>query len=219
MVNIETSKLTDSIDDTIAALHGVQEAYSNVKEADNIPYAFARVAGRIPLVTDTLTRVQVFIRDGVKDENASHLLESYLDQCMGKAVNLRTVFRKLVSPDNVPRPERYREAVIALGKGARVEELMKGILQDVQSLVENCGEDVEDGSIQAVDGVQVKKLVDAVEEMSELPPSSRADTQGNSVNNYGCGTMNANTGVGTQNNNTGSGKQFIGDRQYFGRED
>jgi hypothetical protein len=41
----------------------------------------------------------------------------------------------------------------------------------------------------------------------------------NSTNNYGFGTLNANTGEGVQNNATGSGKQFVGERQYFGRED
>jgi hypothetical protein len=41
----------------------------------------------------------------------------------------------------------------------------------------------------------------------------------NSTNNYGSGTLNANTGEGIQNNATGSGKQFVGGRQYFARED
>jgi len=46
-------------------------------------------------------------------------------------------------------------------------------------------------------------------------PSLPEDTPGNSISNYGSGTINANTSEGTQNNNTGSGKQYIGQNQYF----
>jgi len=48
-----------------------------------------------------------------------------------------------------------------------------------------------------------------------MPPSLSEDTPGDSINNYGSGTLNANAGDGTQNNNTGSGKQFIGDKAIF----
>lgn len=50
-------------------------------------------------------------------------------------------------------------------------------------------------------------------------PSSPIGSLPLSTNNYGSGAINANIGQGTQNNNTGSGKQFVGERQYFAKED
>ena len=62
---------------------------------------------------------------------------------------------------------------------------------------------------------EVGKLVNAIEEMSAMPPSLSEDTPGNSINNYGSDTTNAIT----SKNKTGSGKQFIGKNQYFSRTD
>jgi hypothetical protein len=89
---------------------------------------------------------------------------------------------------------------------------MKGMLEDIKLLVSN-------QAVKAITEAEVEKLVKAIEEMSAMPPSLPEDSPGNSINNYGFGTINANTGIGTQNNNTGSGKLFIGEKQCCNKED
>jgi hypothetical protein len=95
---------------------------------------------------------------------------------------------------------------------------MKAVLEDVHRLVGRCESVKESKTVKAVDKKRLEELVEAIKEMSNVPPSLPEDVPGGSVNNYGSGTVNANTGEGTQNNNTGTGSQYIGGTMHFGKD-
>jgi hypothetical protein len=47
---------------------------------------------------------------------------------------LDDLFNKVIPKENASRVERYFKAAKTLGKGGKVEGLMKGILEDIQLL-------------------------------------------------------------------------------------
>lgn len=219
MVDIEAGRLADSIDDTISALNGVSKACANIEEASDLPNAFLVVLEKVALAIDILAKAEGHIRTYDASAKTCQTMAKDVENCMERASGLRTIFRQVVPKADITRPERYRLAANDLGKGNKVETLMKGVLEDVRRLVDKCEIKNETQTIKVVDEARVQELDDAIEQMSTMPPSLPEDTSTNSINNFGSGTLNANPGSGTQNNNTGSGRQFIGERQYFGRED
>ena len=218
MTGLDVSKMIGSIDDAIAALNGVNEACSDIKEATDLPRAFHVVFERVALVKDTLGKAKSHIRNHSHSIKASRTTVGGMEDCMKKCQSLRTIFKRVVAHSDSPILERYRQAVAGLGKGSRVETLMKAVLEDVHSLIERCKIVKESKTVKAVDEKQLEQLVEAIKEMSNVPPSLPEDAPGGSVNNYGSGTLNANTGEGTQNNNTGTGSQYIGGTMHFGKD-
>ena len=218
MTGLNASKMIGSIDDAIAALNGVNEACSDIKEATDLPRAFHVVFERVALVKDTLGKAKSHIHDHSHSIKASRTTVGGMEDCMKKCQSLRTIFNEVLPHSNSPRLERYRQAVADLGKGSRVETLMQAVLEDVHSLIKRCEIVKESKAVKAVDKKQLEELAEAIKEMSNVPPSLPEDAPGGSVNNYGSGTLNANTGEGTQNNNTGTGRQYIGGTMHFGKD-
>ena len=99
---------------------------------------------------------------------------------------------------------------------------MKGILEDIQLLatIKTMTPANVEKVITTVPPAQGDKVAKAIADVTAWPSSVPDEVfqEGTGINNFG-GTQNVNAGLGTQNNNTGSGKQFIGERQYFGKED
>ncbi|KAH8694323.1 hypothetical protein GQ44DRAFT_779829 [Phaeosphaeriaceae sp. PMI808] len=199
MADDVANEVTDTIAHTITALKGVEKAYNKSEETKDLPDAFHEVLKRVELVKGTLKRVEGHVSEHDHDKKSCQEMKSDVKCC---------------------ELERYREVARGLGgvDENRVGTLMIGLLEDVQSLVAKCVIERDGNVIEAVGKDQVEELAKAIEVPSAMQPSLE-DASGNSINNWSKGTQNINTGKGTQNNNTGSGKQFIGEKQYFGKED
>ena len=107
------------------------------------------------------------------------------------------------------RWDRYVKAARIIGKGGRVEELVKGILDHLQLMAMNFPEVTTPRS--------KEQLVKAIEDVSNMEPSlPNGFEDAPAFAHYGSGAQNINTGTGTQNNNstvhqnTGPGNQFVG---------
>jgi hypothetical protein len=218
MTGLDVSKMVSSIDYTICALSGINEACSDIEEATDLPRAFHVVFEKVTLVEEILGKAKSHIRIHSHSIKASGTTMAGMKDCMEKCQSLRTIFDQVVPYSDSPRLERYRQAVAGLGKGSRVETLMKAVLEDVHRLIERCEIVKESETIKAVSEKQLEELDESIKEMSNVPPSLPEDAPGGSVNNYGSGTLNANTGEGTQNNNTGTGRQYIGGTMHFGKD-
>ena len=212
MSGAEAGLVLGLISSIITVIDTIVKVYNDVKDAEGVPITFREITRRLPLIRDTLRIAEAHINGHSLDEESCRAIKPIVEGSKDKALRLEIMFRKVVPQANVSRLDRYRIAVRALGKGNRVETLMKGMLEDVQLLAGN-------HAIKAATEAEVGKLIKAIEELSAMPSSMSEDMSGNSIYNYGSGTQNVNAGDGTQNNNTGSGKQFIGERQYFGKED
>lgn len=212
MTSAEAGLVVGLITSTITVLSTTVKLYSGVKDADDIPAAFHQSAGTSLVIQDVLRTARARINTiGLNQSSCSDIIP-VVDRCKNKALQLEILFRKVAPHAAISRYDRYRLAANALGKQSRVETLTEGILQDVKLLAEH-------PVVNAETGAEMGKLVEAIKDLQELPPSLSEDTLGSSMNNYGSGTMNANTGSGTANNNTSSGRQYIGHTLNFGTRD
>ncbi|RYP06064.1 hypothetical protein DL765_009636 [Monosporascus sp. GIB2] len=192
----------------IGILDATVQVYSAITDASGLPGAFRDVAQRLPLVKETLRTASGRLNTNSPDERFYKTMRPIVDGCKDKAIRLEEIFRKVIPQADAPRMERYFLAVRTLGKGSRVEMLMKGILEDVQLLAGN-------HVMKLATKSELGKLVEATKEVSAISPSLPAGTLDPGINNFGSGPQNVNTGNGTQNNNNGLGQQFIGGT-FFG---
>ncbi|OAP54477.1 hypothetical protein AYL99_11578 [Fonsecaea erecta] len=210
MSGAEASLVIGLISGVISIVSAIRSTYDAVKDKDNLPEAFRDVARRLPIVQETLNAAKAHIQDNQSDKT-SEGVKAIIKACESKAQKLNALFQKVAPQEEDSRADRYLKAVRNLGKGGRVEVLMKGILEDMQLLAGN-------GVVKLASEAQLRDLKAAIEEISALKPSipdEEFPDSSNVFNQYGAGHMfNA---IGGKNlYNLGDGNQFQGENLYFG---
>jgi hypothetical protein len=211
MSGVEASLVVGLISGTIQIIDGIAKAYRLAKDVNALPQAFREVAQRLPLVRSTLQTAESHIAAYKPDKDSCNAMKSVVESCGDKAKRLETIFQDVIPPADTPILDRYFKAVQTLGKGNRVETLMKGILVDVQLLAGN-------SSIKAATKAQVEKLVKAIEELSVIPPSLPEEDSSTTVANYGSGPQSVHTGFGDQYNASGEARQYKAHTMSFGKD-
>ena len=113
-------------------------------------------------------------------------MKHVVEACEKKAKKLDELFHKALLADGASDLKRYYKAVKACGKGNKVENLMNGILEDVQLLA------CEHGTKTATEAQQ-EQITQAIAEVLALPPSVPEHVfqeTGLTANNSGPGTQN-----------------------------
>jgi hypothetical protein len=195
----------------IAIVDETKKVYDAATNAKGLPEAFREVAGRLPIVVNILDTAQLDIRN--KDEASCKGVKPVVEACEKKAQTLKELFGKALPADGAGTVERYWKAVRTLGKGNEVEQLMKGMLEDVQLLACEHG-------MKAVTTDQQDQIAQAITEMSAVP-SSVPDTVFKDA-----GFSATNSGPGTQYNAQGEyiaqgqARQYNsgGGPMYFGKD-
>ena len=205
----EVDPVLGLISSVITVLDTITKIYRYVKDVEAVPKEFREITQRLPIIQATLRIVKAHISTRSLDEESCRAIKGPIQGCKDKALRLEIIFRKVVPQASPERLECYRVAIDVLGEGYQVEALIEGILRDIKWLAEN-------PAVNAATEPEVQKLAKAIEELSVVPASQSDE---NSINNYGSGTLNANIDKGNQNNNNASGKQFIGQNQYFSKQD
>ncbi|ETS77350.1 hypothetical protein PFICI_11224 [Pestalotiopsis fici W106-1] len=167
---------------TVQNLENTAEEY-DLMNLENLPIAFLEVG---------------------KDDSIYEDAIPLVGECKAKADRLEQLFSRVVPSPPIQRLEVYRGTVRELGRGNRVETLLKSIMEDIKVLL------LFDKDMKSALENQVQALVEAIQKVAAIPPSLPDETEGSSINNYGTGFHNVNTGTGPQNNNNASGQQFIG---------
>ncbi|KAL5610682.1 hypothetical protein FOBRF1_006799 [Fusarium oxysporum] len=198
----EATQVLALIRATISILKSAEEVHGDADDAKSLPPAFHDVAKHLQVVCDALDIAQKQIRQR-KDDSACAETKPSVEECKGKAARLENLFLKVVPSAAAETTERYREAVRELGKGSRVETLMKGIMEDVHLLL------TVDDEMKAAAESQLRSLVEAMKEVSAIPPSLQDESPAFGIHNYGSGPQNVVMGNGPQHNNNGQGQQFI----------
>jgi hypothetical protein len=198
------------ISSIIAIVDGTKQAYDAASNAAGLPTAFREVAARLPIVQNILRSADRHIRDRNTENEWCEGIKPVVEDCKSKATRLEGLFQAVLPADGASRSERYLKAVRTLGKGNRVELLMKGILEDVRLLADNHG-------MNAITKTEVEQIIAAITEVSALPPSidEAQDTAFTNVN-YGPGPQNNYNAQGDQYNNLGGGKQYNAHTMHFG---
>ena len=201
------NRLASSI---ITVLDTVVKLYSDFGNASDVPDAFVESVRLLPVIRDAVQTVQT-AQTGTctnsADDEAREELQSTLERCMERALQLEIVFRKVLPQARTSRRDRYLLIANAPGESGRVEALMQELLEDVKQLVRN-------PSIRSCTETEVEKLAEAIRGLparQPLVPDDRLEK----LPNHNSGTINANSSCGTQNNNNGGGAQYVGHNLYF----
>jgi hypothetical protein len=199
---------------TISAVIALIEA--SIKICDSaqkdikLSETFEVVRRRLPVLLHTLATCKGNLepRKNSIPEDVCEALEKTLDDCEAKAANLRGIFEKIIPGDSDTWEKRYLKILCRLGKGNKVEELMLGLTEDVQLVVNH-------NAVRSASQQQIAELEDIANEMksviSSVPEeesftmsfSSGGGAQTNNINRGSGQQINNNGSVGTQNFNSG----------------
>ena len=186
------------------------EVYSAIKDLHELPEAFQQVNYRLPLVKEILEDVKKRAKNASSSE--AKALKGVLESCEKKAKELQKIFIEIAKESTSSKfiISVYRPLVLKLGKKARVEDLMDGILNDLGLLAAH---QVFQTAMQR----QVKPLEKAREELANVPPSlpdSEFEEKPGAANQYGDGNRQNNVFGGTQNNIEGHYFDAKGDQNF-----
>jgi hypothetical protein len=206
MSGAEAIAVLGVISSVIAIVDGTKQVYDAASNAAGLPEAFREVAGRLPLVRNFLGSIDQHIRDQQVEEASCRAMRPLIDKCAERAKTLDGIFQKVLPPADASRWDRYISAARTLGKGGRVEILMKGLLDDVLLLASEHG-------METATAHQVEQITKAIQDISSIEPSisdSELQERTFSNNNFGDGPMTVNNVLGNQKSqaNYGTGKTF-----------
>jgi hypothetical protein len=117
-------------------------------------------------------------------------VKDIIKACEQKAKHLDELFYKAIPADGATDVKRYWKAIRACGKGNEVENLMKGMLEDVQLLACEHG-------MRTVTNAQQELSTQAITEVSAIAPSVPDSVFQDAV------FSTTNSGTGTQYNAQG----------------
>ena len=122
------------ISSVIAIIDGTKKVFDAATDINGLPKEFREAADRLPIVHNILASAKQTIEKGDVEEESCRGVRNVVKACETKAKHLDELFREVLPPEGASRLDRYLLAVKTLGKGSKVEKLMKGILKDVQLL-------------------------------------------------------------------------------------
>lgn len=219
MLGAEAISVLGVVSSIVAIVDGTKKVFDAASDVEGLPEAFREVSGRLPLVKETLGSTEQHVRRGNVDAASCETINPLLKRCEERATTLDSIFQKVIPPDGASRLERYFMATKSLGKGSRVESLMKGLLDGMLLMTSRWG-------LETATGQHAAHLVKAIEELSTVPPSI-PDSQFQEItftnNNFGSGSITNNNVMGDQKflANFGTGKAFQAEKQTFnmGKDD
>lgn len=199
------------ISSMIAIVDGIKQVVDAASEVEGLPKAFRQASNKLPLISDILEATKHNFGEGdVSGVEKSVAL--VVDDCKDKWEMLRELFDKVIPEEKASRVERYHKAVKTLGKGGKVEILMKGILEDIQLLatIKAMTTMNIERVIKTVTAVQEEKVTKAITDVVAWPSSVPDDLfQDRSYTNFNYGTgQYISQGGAEQNNFQGEARQY-----------
>ena len=204
----EASLVLGIISSIIATIDATKQVYEAVKDESGLPTNFKKSATKLPTISKLLEDAERYLQ--AADKPIKVAFTPTLEDCKVQATRLQELFAKVIPEEGDSRWDRYIKAARTIGKGGRVESLIKGILDDLQLLATKFPE--------VKSSMGKDQLANAIEEVTKMEPSLPDDfEQMPAYAHYGSGAQNINTGSGTQHNNSGTGNQNSGSgSQYIG---
>lgn len=187
MSNLEVLGAFSSV---IAIVELTVQAYHGAKHVHSLPEVFREAAIHLRLVQTILVATKRYIEEGSLDEDSWEGVSAAIKACEEKTSKLRAIFQKVIPTDGAPRLKRYISAVRTVGKGSRVETLMKGVLEDTELLTKI------NESMNYVTDTQRRELAEAIKIISGLQSSISKDA----IQEFGFLEINSSTGPQTNYN-------------------
>lgn len=165
MSGAEAVAILGVISSIFSIIDGTKQVYDAATSAEGLPGAFRDVASRLPIIINILSTAEQRIKNGDITEESYKGVTQVIQSCQEKARKLEKLFHKVIPGENASRRKRYLSAVKTLGKGDKLEKLMKGMLEDVQFLVSEHNKRIATKD-------EVQQLAKAVQDVSAIPPST-----------------------------------------------
>jgi len=201
------AELIGAISGIVAILDATIKLYSAVKDASGLPSNIHTAAGRLPLVLETLQTARRGIKsNATASDDSCVAMMLVLDSCEKKARSLQKIFRLLapIPSSGTSASRRVATALRSLSKGKKIDELMKGIMEDIQLLAGN-------HALSSHARDQMRDLHVRVEQSSFVSSSITGQNSTRAlITNFGEGPQNVHSGVGDQNINLSVSPQFNG---------
>lgn len=209
----EASTILGLISAIISIIDASKKIYDAAHDTKGLPEAFREAARHLPLAENTLRSAETHAQqnNAVEDEAAA---KEVLESCKEKAAHLKRIFEAVLPKADAGRLERYYKAARGLGKGGRVEDLMRGILADVQSLTNN--HTIRGPTEQQLE--EVKKALMGLAAIKEPSIPDEKLEEKPSIAHYGTGDIMSHSGSGPQNKFADQSKQFVATTMNFGTE-
>ncbi|EPS41227.1 hypothetical protein H072_4849 [Dactylellina haptotyla CBS 200.50] len=121
------------ISSIIAIVDGVNKVVDAALDAEGLPKVFRQASHKLPIISDILDSA----KSSLEKKGASEIERSakiVIDNCSENWQKLKDLFEKVIPDDKASKIDRYYRAVRTLGKGGKVENLMKEMLESVQLL-------------------------------------------------------------------------------------
>ncbi|TGO70873.1 hypothetical protein BELL_0652g00010 [Botrytis elliptica] len=203
----EASLVLGIISSIIAIIETTKQVYDAIEDEAGLPKNFKKSATKLPLISQLLEDAERYINTAT-DDSIKAAFTPTLEDCKLQAIQLQELFEKVMPKGSDSRWDRYVKAARTIGKKGRVENLVGGILDDLQLLATRFP--------QVLTSRGKEKLENAIEEVAQMEPSlPDGFEQMPAYAHYGSGAQNNNTGAGTQNNNNSAGNQNNGPGQQF----
>jgi hypothetical protein len=209
MSGAEASLVIGLISSIITIIETTYQLYEAVEDEKGLPANFKKAASKLPLISRILGDAEKYI-ESVQDEDKKAAFKLTLESCKLQAICLQDIFTRVMPDEDDSRWNRYMKAARTIGKGGRIEDLVKGILDNLQLMATNFPEVASPRS--------KENLEKAVQEVSKMDPSlPDGFEEAPAFAHYGSGSQNVNTGNGSQYNNNSTGNQNNGPgHQYIG---
>ena len=200
------------ISSIMTVVDGIKQVVDAAAEAEGLPKAFRQASAKLPIISDILEAA----KDNFNTYNVSSVEKSgtlVVNSCQDKWNTLNDLFKKVIPEDKASRIERYHKAVKTLGKGGKVESLMKGMLEDIQLLasIKTMTISNVEKVILPVTAAQKEKVQKAITDVEAWPPSvpdKVFQEEAYTNNNYGAGQQYISQGDAEQNIFQGDSRQY-----------
>lgn len=199
----------------ISLLDASIKIYDSALNDIKLSSTFEVVRRRLPVLLHTLDTCENHLksRKDAIPKDVCDALEKSLDACDAKASNLRSIFERVIPGERDTWEKRYLKVLRRLGKGNKIEELMRSITEDVQLIANH-------NAVQSANPQQNLELEDIIKEMSSVDSSAPDEENSDMAFMNSGGTQHnyVHRGHGAYHVNSGSGKQYVAERQSFGKD-
>ncbi|KAF4340921.1 hypothetical protein FBEOM_5157 [Fusarium beomiforme] len=139
------------------------------KDSSGLPPSLRDAASRLPLIQDSLTIAAHGIQHDSQAQESYAALETVLQSCSDKAIQLHQIFEAMVPQAGATRTHRYLKAVKSFPQVDKANVLVEGILGDLQVLTLN-------HVVKAATREQIKELMDTrTRSTGEGEPTGRSE--------------------------------------------
>ncbi|KAF3921801.1 hypothetical protein AA313_de0203890 [Arthrobotrys entomopaga] len=170
MSGVEFIAVTSIIASIIGIIDGVNQVVQAASDVEGLPKVFRHASQKLPIISDILRTTKRTLEKH-KGSEVEESVKGVVDNCENDWKKLKDLFDAVVPERGAPRTDRYYKAVKTLGKGGKVEKLMKELLESVQLLAAFKIITMSKEEKEVETNIDTEKVVEAIADVERWEPS------------------------------------------------